>query len=105
MLNVVKAILKIRRENEALQINENLEVLYAKENERVFAYRRGNLLMMCNPSGKEAVIEVSAFSQSRELTKEPMLLTSAEKLYEIGTATCSDGRYSLGAQSFAIWQI
>ncbi len=105
LLNVVKAILKIRRENEALQINENLEVLYAKENERVFAYRRGNLLMMSNPSGKEAVIEASAFSQSREIIKEPMLLTSAEKLYEIGTATCSDGRYSLGAQSFAIWQI
>ncbi len=88
--NVVKEILAIRRQQAALQENANLELVYAKRDERTFAYRRGNLLMVCNPSGKEAVIEEAVL-------KEP------EKLFEIGTASYQDGRYVMGAQSFGIW--
>lgn len=105
LLNTVKSILKIRRENEDLNVHENLEILYAKENERVFAYRRGSLLMMCNPSGKETVLEIQKAQASEKELQVSAIPEATQKLYEIGTAVHANGCYTLGAQSFGIWKI
>lgn len=97
LLNTVKDILKIRNEKEDFRENTNLELLYAKETERAFVYRRGSFLMLCNPSGKEAVLEAQTILGAE--------LSKAEKLYEIGHVDYADGNYMLGAQSFAIWEV
>ncbi len=109
LLHMVKEILKIRGEKEDLKDNGNLELLYGKEGERAFAYCRGGLLMMCNPSGQEAVLEEKLLSgpnrsKTELLSGRPELL-GAEKLFEIGSTEYADGRFTLGAQSFVIWQI
>lgn len=93
LLSIVKDVLAVRNSEEALRENDNLTVLYAKEKERCFAYKRGNLLMCVNPSGEEA------FISGKEIPK------GTEKLYEIGSVTDSKEGYLVGAQSFAIWKI
>ncbi|MBD5495693.1 MAG: glycosylase [Lachnospiraceae bacterium] len=93
LLNVVKDVLTIRNGNEDLKENANLEILYAKREERAFAYRRGNLLMVCNPSGQDAAMEGKT------------LPTAGEKLYQIGEVDHQNGKYVLGEQSFAIWKL
>ena len=90
---MVKEILAIRRREADLQENANLELVYAKKDERGFAYRRGSLLMLCNPSGEEIVIE------------ETSLPKVGEKLFTIGEASYTDGKYMLGKQSFVLWKI
>lgn len=109
LLHMVKEILKIRGEKEDLKDNGNLEPLYGKEGERAFAYCRGGLLMMCNPSGQEAVLEEKLLSgpnrSKTELLSGRTELLGAEKLFEIGSTEYADGRFTLGAQSFVIWQI
>ncbi len=109
LLHMVKEILKIRGEKEDLKDNGNLELLYGKEGERAFAYCRGGLLMMCNPSGQEAVLEEKLLSgpnrSKTELLSGRTELLGAEKLFEIGSTEYADGRFTLGAQSFVIWQI
>lgn len=92
LLNTVKAVLAIRNGSEDLKENANLELLYAVEKERSFAYRRGNLLMLCNPSGQEATF------------KSDVLPAAGEKIFEIGRTDYRDGTYLLGAQSFVIWK-
>lgn len=93
LLHVVRDVLTIRKNEDALRENANLELVYARKEERSFAYRRGNLLMCCNPSGNDARIEADALPAAKE------------RLYAIGTADFRNGVYELGAQSFAIWKI
>lgn len=91
--HTVQKILSIRNTSEDLKNNTNLELLYAKKDERAFAFRRGSLLMQCNPSGKACVM------------KAENLPAPAQKVYEIGKTAYTDNAYSLGAQSFVIWQM
>lgn len=94
LLNVVKAVLAIRNGDESLKEHANLEIAYAKKDERSFAYRRGNLLMLCNPSGQKA-----------HLKEEKTLPVAKEKLFEIGQTEYLDGEYLLEEQSFAIYRL
>ena len=93
LLNVVKDVLALRKNRDELKENDNLEIVYAKENERTFAYRRGNLLMCCNPSGKDGLIQAGSLPEAKE------------KLYSIGEGDFQNGDYVLGAQSFIIWEV
>lgn len=90
--HTVQDILSLRRASTDLKENTNLEVLYAKENERAFAYRRGGFLMLCNPSGE-------TFDMKSETLPAPV-----KKVYEIGGTSYADGTYTLDAQSFVIWE-
>ena len=90
--HVVKEVLAIRSREEALREEGNLALHYAEKDKRAFAYRRGNLLMCCNPSGEECTIDV------------PKLSLAAEKIFEIGTVTKQERMFVLGEQSFAIWK-
>lgn len=89
----VQDILAIRNQTADLKDNANLEPLYIKKGERAFAFKRGNLLMLCNPSGETVVI------------KEKVLPAPASKVYEIGETAYADGAYTLGAQSFGVWKL
>ena len=93
LLHVVKDVLTLRKNRDDLKENDNLEIVYAKENERTFAYRRGNLLMCCNPSGKDGFIQADGLPEAKE------------KLYAIGEGDFRDGGYVSGAQSFIIWEV
>lgn len=93
--HVVKDVLAIRNREEDLKENANLELLYAKKEERAFAYRRGNLLMCCNPAKEACSIEITA----------GQFPAGSKKIYEIGTADRNGESYVLGAQSFVIWQV
>ena len=93
ILNTVKAILAIRNSHDELKDNANLELAYAKNDERAFAYRRGSMLMLCNPSDVEIVLSYNALS------------TNGEKLYEIGNTACRGNEYVLGVQSFGIYKL
>ncbi len=93
LLHVVKDVLTLRKNRDELKENDNLEIVYAKENERAFAYRRGNLLMCCNPSGKDGLIQADSLPEAKE------------KLYSIGEGDFQNGAYVLGAQSFIIWEV
>lgn len=93
ILNTVKAILAIRNSHDELKDNANLELVYAKKDERAFAYRRGSMLMLCNPSDMEVFISGKTIN------------TNGEKVYEIGNTACHENGYALGAQSFGIYEL
>ncbi|MDE5596892.1 MAG: glycosylase, partial [Lachnospiraceae bacterium] len=79
LLCVVKDVLTLRKNRDDLKENDNLEIVYAKENERVFAYRRGNLLMCCNLSGKDGLIQADGLPEAKE------------KIYAIGEGDFQNG--------------
>ncbi|MCM1387621.1 MAG: alpha-amylase family glycosyl hydrolase [Bacillus sp. (in: Bacteria)] len=93
LLHTVKDILAVRNREDDLRENANLEIMYAKEKERAFAYKRDSLLMCCNPSGKEADLKVDG------------LIKAKEKLYAIGEADFQNGSCHMEEQSFVIWRI
>ncbi len=91
LLNTVKALLAIRREYDDLKDNANLELIYALRDKRAFAYRRGNILMLCNPSDKEEVVDIC------ERLSKPYKI-----IYGINDIYYRNNEYVLGAQSFGI---
>ncbi|MCD7724880.1 MAG: glycosylase [Clostridiales bacterium] len=91
LLHTVRDLLAVRRRYADFQDHANLKIRYASKEQRSFAYQRGKLLMLCNPSGQEEEIALSDFAQ------EPW-----KKQYEIGTGEWKGRSYLLGAQSFVI---
>lgn len=91
LLHTVRDILSIRSSYAAFADHTNLEIVSAADERRSFAYQRGNIMILCNPSGQEDVIDLSG------IPKKPW-----KKLYEIGTGTWREDAYLLGEQSFVI---
>ena len=87
LLNTVKELLALRHEQEDLQADASFEVV-SSEPGRPFVYRRGNLMLAVNPSGKEAEL------QPRGVT--------GRVLWQIGSVSFEEGVLALGAQSFAV---
>ncbi len=97
LLHMVREIFTIRKKEEDLLENENLQLLYAKKGERAFVYRRGNLLMLCNPSGQETILDESEWKKEAGAVKD--------KVFSIGAAEFADGKYILGEQSFVMYRL
>ena len=95
LYNTVKEVLAIRKSEEDLLINDNLTFVLKDENRREFAYKRGNLLMVVNPSDKESGISFE------DLKVEKVL----DKVLEIGETKLDNKNINLGAQSFGIYRI
>ncbi len=91
LLHMVRKLLAIRKDRADFEDHTNLQIVLASRTQRSFAYQRGGLLMLCNPSGKEETIDLSGIPKK-----------SWKKLYEIGSGTWKDGSYLLGEQSFVI---
>lgn len=69
----VKKLISLRHQYPDLQSNNNFEVYYAEENSKLFAYKRGEFLIVLNPS----------------LTKERLILDADyEVVYSFGAYQC-----------------
>lgn len=90
LYHTVKKVLSIRHKEKAFAVHDNLEILTAKRDRRSFAYRRGNLVCVCNPSGKEESL--------------PLQSMTGEKILEIGSACVEKNCILISAQSFAIFR-
>lgn len=88
LYHTVRKLLGIRNGQAAFARHDNLEILMAEENRRSFAYRRDDLIMLCNPSGHTEEIAVD--------------IPEADIIFMIGSAKREGGRYILDAQSFVI---
>ena len=90
LYHTVKDLIALRHKYEDLQADGSFEVLYVKENEYPFIYRRGNLAVMFNPGAKP--VEASL----------PGVKAGQETIYSIGEASLQEGKAVMGAQSFAL---
>lgn len=95
LLHTVRGINVMRAGEAALNDPENLQILYAEQGERGFAYRRGDLYFFCNPAG-----EAEAFFTLPETADTVKL----RRLYVIGEAEQKEDGIRLGAQSFAVYK-
>ena len=88
LYNTVKELLKLRQGCDDLDAGAPFEAL-APVDGRAFAYKRGNLIIVLNPSDEEQTLTVN--TDGREL------------IYSIGSAQGSCGKTILAPQSFAVF--
>ena len=92
IFNVVKDIIRIRRENnDDLGADGDFEVVYAERNQYPFIYKRGNFIVAVNPSGE---------SQRTDFDYEIKEIT-----YQIGSFQLNNQILVLDAQSFVLIRI
>ena len=89
LLNMVKALLKLRHSDPDLQADTELEVLYAEPGKLPFVYRRGGRILAVNPGSEEVSVRLEA--EDREL------------LFSVGEGCLKDGILKAGPQSFLIF--
>ncbi|MBR1820369.1 MAG: DUF3459 domain-containing protein [Clostridia bacterium] len=88
LLSTVRALLKLRHSEEALQADAPFEVVSAEAGEP-FVYRRGHLLLAVNPSGEARTVEVPVAGRM--------------PLFSIGAGKITGGNaLKLGPQSFVV---
>lgn len=86
-LNHVRGLIALRHANEDLQNYSPFAVYSAEKGSRLFAYKRGNMLLAVNP-GREV---------------EELALDGAyEPIYSIGAPAVAGKMLTMGAQSFAV---
>ncbi len=88
LYNMVKELLATRKQEEAFKHHDNLELVSAVKDKRSFAYRRGDLLFLCNPSGEAQELEVKT--------------GAARKIFEVGSYEGREDGVLLQPQSFVI---
>lgn len=91
LLNVVKDIIRIRKENEDLGSDGDFSVVYAKKNEYPFVYKRGAFVVAVNPSASPINI--------------PIEYEVSKTVYKIGESSVQNGRLTMNDESFAIFEI
>lgn len=91
--HTIRKLLKLRHGHEELQADGSFEVVYVKENEYPLIYRRGDLLIMANPSAEAVEVTLDAITNGKET------------IYSIGNTTLAEGKVSMKGQSFAIIQL
>ncbi|OCN02901.1 glycosylase [Clostridium sp. W14A] len=89
LLHTVRRVLALRHDNPDLQAAPNFEVVYAKENEYPFVFRRGKFVIAVNPSCRETETPVAAEGKPRFL---------------IGSSSLKSSRLAMGKQSFAVFE-
>ncbi len=92
LLNVVKALIKLRHAESDLRSAPNLEILYAKKECFPFVYKRGSFVMAVNPSGGAVKVAIPVATQSKPI-------------FAIGECSLANREVSMGAQSFGVWRI
>jgi maltose alpha-D-glucosyltransferase/alpha-amylase len=107
LLNTVKSLLHLRREEEDLSAKPNLEILHPAKgggskggdskgvpvsSDRSFVYRRGALVMAVNPDAAPVQPRIPVDG-------------TPEKLFAIGECGFENGSCRLGSQSFGVWQL
>ncbi len=87
LLHTVRALLALRRREPALRANAPFAVHFAREDSRLFVWRRGALYAAVNPGEGECAFGAPDVR---------------ETLFVIGACTAESGRVRLGPQSFAV---
>ena len=87
MLHYVRSLIALRHGNPDLGNYSPFEVYSAEEGSRLFAYKRGNMLVAVNPGGE---------------TLELKLDGRYEAIFAMGEAAIADGSLKMGSQSFAV---
>lgn len=88
--HTVKELIALRHSYEDLQADGSFEVLYVKENSYPLVYRRGNFVIMVNPSMEKAEADLPGIGEGKET------------VFSIGKAELKKEKALLHAQSFAI---
>ncbi|MCD8068850.1 MAG: DUF3459 domain-containing protein [Lachnospiraceae bacterium] len=86
LLNTVKALLRLRHEEEELQADAAFEVVYAESGKLPFVYRRGDIVIALNPSA--------------ETVSAPVDAGDKKICFSIGSGKVQDGKITLEPQSF-----
>ncbi|MCR5747709.1 MAG: glycosylase [Lachnospiraceae bacterium] len=94
LLNTVKALLRLRHDNEDLQSDAYLKII-CSETGKPFVYKRGALLIAINPCGNECNVSIGDTVTS-SLASEPVFV--------IGKGSLINGTLAMGAQSFAVFK-
>ena len=89
LLHFTRELLALRDGQDELRDNDNLEIVHTEKGD-AFVYRRGNLLLALNPSGREA--------------GAPVDIAGKDVLYAIGSGAAVEGGIVLQPQSFVIFQ-
>lgn len=89
LYHMVKELLRLRRQEDAFAVQDNLKLLWAQKDRRAFAYERGDLVMLCNPSGRAEEIGIE-------------MPARCETLFAVGGGHPGQNGYLLEAQSFVI---
>ncbi|SFU78198.1 alpha-amylase family glycosyl hydrolase [Butyrivibrio sp. INlla21] len=92
LLNEVKRLTALKHEYTDLNADASFEVIYAEKENFPFVYRRGNLVIAINPSGKECCADISAKAN-----------VAGNPVYTIGIASCDNGKITIAPQSFAVF--
>lgn len=90
LYHMVRELFRFRKEHSAFARHDNLEILSAEEGRRSFAYRRDDLVMVCNPSDHVERIDVN--------------VTGMKVVFGIGAARWDQNGCVPEAQSFLIFQ-
>ncbi|MCC8065813.1 MAG: DUF3459 domain-containing protein [Clostridiales bacterium] len=88
LLNTVKALLRLRHEEEDLQADADFEVVYAQSGKLPFVYRRGDILIALNPS--------------LETVSAPVNVGERTLRFAIGGGEAKGERITLEPQSFLV---
>ena len=87
MLHYVRSLIALRQNNADLGNYSPFEVYSAEEGSRLFAYKRGNMLVAVNPSGKALELKLDG---------------TYEAIFTMGQAEAAGKTLSLGSQSFVV---
>jgi len=97
LLNTVKALLRLRNNEDDLQAKANLEIIhapFANSGDRSFVFKRGSCVIAVNPGGNLVFVNYDKLT----VNKNPSLL------YSIGDCSYENGIMRLGGQSFGVWK-
>ena len=89
LLNTVRRILHVRHENTDLQAEPNLEIIRAECGELPFVYKRGELFLAVNPSGRTVSVPC---------------MYNGKLLFAIGGGSLHQSRLTVEPQSFVIFR-
>ena len=87
MLNHVRGLIALRHNNPDLQNYSAFEVYSAEEGSRLFAYKRGEMLLAVNPGRETLELELDG---------------DYETVYTFGEPAVSGKKLTMGAQSFVV---
>ena len=87
MLNHVRRIIALRHSHQDLGSYADFRVYRAEKGERVFAYKRGNLLLAVNPDAAGCSLEMD---------------DSYDPIYTFGTVEIAGHQLNMGSQSFVV---
>ena len=88
LLNTVKELIRLRKSEPDLTGNGDFEFLYVEEKKYPLIYRRGNLVMIVNPSGKEVDAPVT-------LSGTVICSIGGAPVFEDGKVTAAPGSFAV----------